>query len=1102
MLAVCAALLAAGYLYFHFDDEIRRHVEKILADHYTHLDVHVDSARVVKGQGIEIRGVKLSEQRTDRAVEPLITIDEIFLACDTDVEQLLSGKLQVEEMIVRRVRVHATRGADGRWDIDTLLPPPKLSDRSPPVKILDATVVFTIANRDRDQNQNIVLRDIDLALKPKAKALNEAAKTRSGGATSRPPLEVTGALASGFANSVTFAGTIEPDTGRYDLAGKVTGLKLQPELLANLPALSPEPLANRPPPSSQEPIAAGSSASSSVSTTQAFSALKTFQGQADLTFQVSHDPAVSEKVQYTIDGRISQGRLADVRLPHPVTDLAAHVRLTNDSLIINELHAMCGVTTLTLSGQKNGFGPGDPLVLTCGVKQLTLTRELFEGFGEPMQSVWRKFQPTGQVSLEQATLRFVDGHWRPDALIRCHDLSLLCDKFPYRVTGATGTIQQVNNQLTIELVAQAEDRPITIRGQWSNPGPTAIGWVTIEGKNLSVTERMIAALKPHGKAYEVVQSLHPGGAIDVFWRGWRDDPNRSKLHSHLTLDIHNGAVNYDHFTYPIVKIEGQAEANDGQWTFTNLKGVNDTGVIQCQGGLWPIDENTKRLVLDFRGDNVPLDKELHDALPPGAQEMWRHLRPSGHVNLTSRVIYESGKGPPDVQVRVSPIAPLTPGGDTAGVWPISFPCRLKQLEGQISYHNGHAQWEQISANHLNSRVTMKEGSAQILADGQWRLDFKGLDVDRLHTRDVELLAALPPDLRHVVQQLNPTGSFNLQGNLVLAGGPEPNSRVRSSWDVALQTFKSDVDCGVEFKNVCGAVRLVGNYDGRRVRSFGELDLDSLFWLDTQFTQVRGPFYVDDDMVYLGARVARYAGQGQPPRQLTALLYGGRLGGDGTVRLANIPQYELTATLQDGDLRRLAQENMQGPTELSGKVAASVAVRGSGSSLDTLQGAGQVQITDAKIYRLPVLVSMLKILRAEAPDETAFKRSDMQFQIQGPRLNFSKLDLVGDAISLYGEGEVDFEKRANLTFYSVVGRNDVDLPLIKHVIGSVSQQFMQIRVTGDLKDPRGPTIAHQMFPLLQEALQQLQRESATGVTRPVLGAPARLLEAAGVPTRRK
>ena len=162
--------------------------------------------------------------------------------------------------------------------------------------------------------------------------------------------------------------------------------------------------------------------------------------------------------------------------------------------------------------------------------------------------------------------------------------------------------------------------------------------------------------------------------------------------------------------------------------------------------------------------------------------------------------------------------------------------------------------------------------------------------------------------------------------------------------------------------------------------------------------------------------------------------------------------------------------------MNGTVSGELIVSGTGTSAQTLRGAGKLQVVDANIYELPLLVAMLKMLRNRTPDSTAFNRCDMRFSIQGEHIHFEQLNLLGDAVSLYGNGETDFNRKLDLVFYTLIGPADLPIPLWKTIAGHVSQQGLQLKVVGTLDDPK---IERKALPAVNDMLDQLQTEIHEG-----------------------
>ncbi len=206
---------------------------------------------------------------------------------------------------------------------------------------------------------------------------------------------------------------------------------------------------------------------------------------------------------------------------------------------------------------------------------------------------------------------------------------------------------------------------------------------------------------------------------------------------------------------------------------------------------------------------------------------------------------------------------------------------------------------------------------------------------------------------------------------------------------------------------------------------GELNIDSLNYKDYQFTNVMGPIWIDDQRVLagqFGRSIGGWLAPGRmptarrdPPRSISANLFGGMIYGDGRVALGAEPRYGLSATLAHADLARLAQEFMDGKQRLQGKIMANIELHGIGTSRNAMSGRGSVALSDADIYELPVMISLLKILSIRAPDRNAFSTASMDYRIEGEHIYLDRIDFNGDAISLRGKGEMDFQSNVKLNF---------------------------------------------------------------------------------------
>jgi hypothetical protein len=122
--------------------------------------------------------------------------------------------------------------------------------------------------------------------------------------------------------------------------------------------------------------------------------------------------------------------------------------------------------------------------------------------------------------------------------------------------------------------------------------------------------------------------------------------------------------------------------------------------------------------------------------------------------------------------------------------------------------------------------------------------------------------------------------------------------------------------------------------------------------------------------------------------------------------------------------------------------------------------------------LPVMLALLKLLGFRPPDQNAFSDAEIDYRIVGEHIYFDRIAFRGDAISLIGSGEMRPQSQIDLTFYCLVGRSELDIPVVKQVVRAAAQQLMLIRVGGTLQTPEP---RQEALPALNQALQQIRNE---------------------------
>ncbi len=1030
------------------DDEIRRYAERLLASHYRDLDVRIVGASFDASRGVTLRDVTISKKSSDGAMTPLLHVEKLQLNGQFDTENLLTGKPRIDEIVFMHPKLWAKADGRGGWNVAQLLPPPPAGETPADIRIESAILVIDTNDSTRSP---LVLEGI-----------NASASRRRDGQLS-PVMHVSIEPQTTRAESAVAAIDLDTRDGRVTGELVIAGLRIDSELLALLPGISAEQLR-------------GIDCS----------------GRADLRANFSKSPGLP--LQWQAAYAISDARIAVERLSRSFTQIALEGTANPETVSIANASARFGRAQFFAACNGSGWLSGGEFALQCRARELPVDSTLHDVLPLRSQRLWARFLPQGVVDVDWS-MRINAAGIRPErVVVTCREASFEDhEKFPYRVDNAWGTLTysatESEGQLDIALDGRAVNRPVTIRGKLGKLpclcrfGDGGLddkladglqdellpsmppGWIRITCEQVPIHERLLAALPD--RAEQTVRSLDPHGQISVAWQTQRSRDTSATPHTTTDIVLHDCEVRYDKFPYLLSHITGELHERNGEWTFANVlsQPTAQGRTIECQGRC-STGEQGHCLQLEFAGTNLPLDDQLRVALPEHLQKTWNQFRPNGRVNFRANVGYATGQAQPDISIAVQPAE------RSCSIRPEFFDYALEQLDGTVTYHQGLVTLKEMRASH--GRTTIATNGAWRKNElGGWRLELTNLSVDRL-TISRDLVLAAPQNLRQVLEHVQPGGSFAIHdGTLAFTQPSEGSTQFASQWDLKLDCHQTEFDVGIELTDVSGMVQLSGESTQAGGYSNGQLMLDSALWQGVQLTNIRGPIRGEKNRTLLGQGVSKVTGQ--TPRRIEADISGGKLQLDAIVWHDGRTRYNLAASATGIDLGRLMQEQFRSPTDLSGKVQGEITLAGVGSSVDLMQGSGSVRVSEAEIYELPVLVSLLKVLRNRSPNTTAFDTCEANFELTGKQIEFKQLNLVGDAVSLYGRGEANFDHEIDLVFHSIVGRHDWNVPMLRSLLGSASEQILQIEIDGTLEHPE---TRRRALPAVSSLIEQIGSEGLT------------------------
>lgn len=1044
MAVVCAAVFCFHF-YRRVDERLRAHIETLLAEQYPGLEVKVKFARLIEREGFRIGGVSFVENVADSAPRDLAYIDEILVRCNPKLDDLLRGRVEVTEIIVRHPTVRSIRYADGSWSIQHFAKLPCFGGCSRPnIFVDDATL--EILDTSRRPNGLFTLRDIQCRLSLEA----------SGTAAGAPPrMQIEGTFTGDHLQRTVVKAVIDPPSGVWRVTGEVAGLMISPALATAVPIEIAEQL------EMFGELQAHCEFKFDVTNARADRL-----GDTKESLARSADPR--GPIQFTLSGKMADGRLSDPALSFPLTDVSATFSCDNQNLRVENIRGRFGEAVVNMSCRRDGTNRETPFVVDGKIDNLRLDRSLVANLPESWQQVWDKFRPQGQASAEFQILR-QNGRWNSDFRIHFHDVGLTWARFPYRVEMTSGLVRIRPARVDFDLHSKNPRQPLQLRGELQRSATEQwYGWFeALTDQPMPLDERFISAMS--AETQRVVRSFSPHGLMTLYFRSTRKEHEpESKVH--LDINISEANVRHEKFPYPLHSVSGRIERRNNEWTFRDFVGTNDRGQFAWQGTYDQRDGGMLRLRLV--GIDVPLEQELRDALSPPVQAAWNTLQPQGALDHVTADL-QIDRRTKQTNLRVTIEERDSDNADRANSLSIrheQFPFRIDRITGVATCENGHVRFHNLRGRHEGVRMAA-DGSAAIRADRSWALNFDQLTIDRLKA-DSEFTKALPPALRSLLTRMQLDGVLWLDGALALEGRHDDPASLQASWRMLVDVENASMVLGSQLDHVSGQVTLTGNAHGGDFGCRGELEIDSLMVNGTQLTSLRGPIWIDPSRVLAGARVGNATPEAER-RSLESKVFGGTLLTDFQSLSDEEGQFEIRCRLQDADVSQIDRQRARGPVPIRGRAWADVQLTGNRQGRHALRGSGSVQLRDTNLYELPFFLMLFKSMRTGSTDRTAFTSSDAEFRVQGDHIYFDSLDLKGDTLTMKGVGEMSLDRDIKLDFYSVVGREDAYFPALRPLLGIASRRFLVVKVTGTIDDPQ---MSREVLPDINDTLRRLFPET--------------------------
>ena len=1049
------ALIIIPITILNINPYIRSKVISRLKEQFPDASVSVESAEFIRGQGVRLRGLRIrfpksafvnSESNPVKESElvlpnsksglyDFVTVEDMFIVAPVSLKDILTKGFSIERVKLRNADVVLYPVDKERWNYQYLHFIKR--KKNTPFREIELSNIDCQVRDYRKGDAIYELRDIKAKMTLKAE--NE--------------YDIVGVMTGDYARSVTYSGSLNLDKKQINVEVNVSQCELSDRLYNALPleALPRDELARR---------------------MQDMRLVKNVMGILSSKCVFSYDGSAEEgnKLRYRIIGEVVNGRWEWSNSSEPLTNIQIKYDVSEKEANIQSFSARMGTGKVQMAYRQWTYEENAPKELRIKVENVPLDDRIAAQFPQNVVDVWKSVQPSGLVTAD-AYVKYDGRIWSPVIKLQCQNGSLLYEKFPYALSNLSGTIELNNQTLKANLsdganislggvfVIPPELFAISGNKSGSDKLDDAVlqkisGYFLVKAKNVPITEKIVNACPE--KAQELIHQFDPRGAVNV---DVRLDVRGNGTPMDLIVDIAllNCSGRYEPFPYPLRNINGRLYMKNHFWTFENLT-VNTMPVKITGSGRVNLQEDQPHdFVLNLKMADLPVDKVLSSSMPGENATLINGLGITGSVNAQVDIAMRLGVDKsPRLRIHAVPI------GEEFSVRANSFPYRLDKVSGSIDYEDGRFTVKDFTGYHNQTLLCCQINGVAIPGTG-WKASLTKVAVDRLKV-DRDLIEAIPESMRKNLTSLNLNGPLHYRGKIDLYYNYKNQIPLSAQWNGEIGVQEVSINKGISLRGICGGITSAGYIVNGEFYSEGQLAIESALWNTIQFSNIKGPYQINNTQVFLGTGAPEVLRQIFPkerntfqrpiqsgidgkPQSLTAKVFGGDFYTDVVLLSGEIPRFSLFASLQNARLEQCGELTQS--ERLMGKLNLSVNLWGVNGDMNSLSGRGVLWLKEADIYHLPTMVSMLKLLSVKEPSQNAFSDAEAAFRIAGPHLFFDKFNLRGDAISLYGKGEMDFNKRVNMSFYTLVGKGDYYIPLVHDVFRGVSKNVMRVRLEGPI-----------------------------------------------------
>jgi len=714
-------------------------------------------------------------------------------------------------------------------------------------------------------------------------------------------------------------------------------------------------------------------------------------------------------------------------LPFPVRDLRGSVRPSDGghraTLTARTGPLANGADNLLLEVRQSGPLHEARLEVEALATDLPVVRALRDALPPHAREIHDRFRPGGRVDLHARVSHQVGSERPPrvDLDAHFHGASMVYEGFPLPIEGIRGDLRVRG---TIVVLPGFEGRragaTFHVRGEVTGPAGSGSRHVMVRARGVPIDPALRLALAATPYSLEAVwDDVRPGGVVDVDFEervvGGHEPKDRG------TLRFRDATAAVTGTPYPLEAVNGVVRFEGPRLRFEDLRArTSGTGIpIEIRGDAQLAEPGRGSFDLSVTSDRLPLEAPIlaRLAASPALARTARALDVSGEASLAIRFRRDAGR-------NESPSLRIEPRGGS--VRPPYLASGVTDLAG----------WIEAEGSRVRGAL---EGR---LDDATVRLDELRFDPDAAWPTEMTLSAddlAVGPGLLRLPNDasgLEASGRVDVLGVRLRARPEERGPWIEGSAELDLR----GVRLGEAIEDLRGRLSVRhASFRGSELALEGTLSGDRLAVAGNRVDELVCDVTADTREVRLDRIAARfYRGKIRPDGSSVSCRFG--------------PEFSCRGELDFDDvrLRDLGAARFPQVGALRGRIRGHARFEKLGDDLLELDARGSIEVRDARLFEVPILNALVRILPLRRPP--VFTRAGTDFRVRGGTVRLRDLFFYSTPLRLNGEGDLDLDGTTDILLHPEFAPDAPSIFLVSDLWNAIQNRLIAFRVEGPIEEP--------------------------------------------------